>query len=165
MMDLHALLLSARGRIGRKAFWIGVMWLFLAAFVLSLPIGLWGTWAEKSMPAQEVEQRLGLMKLALNVALFYPSLCLNTKRLHDHGRSGWWQLLPAAFITPAMAISALAGGPEALSAKPGLALLVLLSAVFGLGSWLGMFVYLGFAKGADAENRYGKPGHGEGRRE
>uniref|UniRef100_A0A9E8CPK2 DUF805 domain-containing protein n=1 Tax=Bosea sp. NBC_00436 TaxID=2969620 RepID=A0A9E8CPK2_9HYPH len=27
------------------------------------------------------------------IAIFFPSLAVSTRRLHDIGRSGWWQLL------------------------------------------------------------------------
>lgn len=34
----------------------------------------------------------------LNLALFLPSLAVGARRLHDVGRSGWWQLLAFTVI-------------------------------------------------------------------
>lgn len=36
---------------------------------------------------------LGLVALIYSLALLVPSLSVGARRLHDTGRSGWWQLL------------------------------------------------------------------------
>jgi uncharacterized membrane protein YhaH (DUF805 family) len=46
---------------------------------------------------QQVLQQLGgaglAVSLLISLALLVPSLAIGTRRLHDIGKSGWWQLL------------------------------------------------------------------------
>lgn len=62
------------GRARRTEFWMYMLIYFVINFVLTL---------------------LGLDTIALIVALalVVPSLSIGARRLHDTGRSGWWQLL------------------------------------------------------------------------
>lgn len=36
---------------------------------------------------------IDILGIIVSLALFIPSLALGTRRLHDTGKSGWWQLL------------------------------------------------------------------------
>ncbi|WGM40621.1 DUF805 domain-containing protein [Caulobacter sp. NIBR1757] len=72
-MSLGNLLFSPFGRIGRSQFWGA--WLGLVAF------GAVFGW-------------IPLVGPAVAVVAFYVMVCLFSKRLHDMGRSGWWQLVP-----------------------------------------------------------------------
>ena len=61
------------GRAGRPEFW----WFFLFQLLLMMAVST-------------VSERLtGLV----NIALLLPSLAVGARRLHDIGKSGWWQLL------------------------------------------------------------------------
>ena len=51
--------------------------------------------------AEVIDQVLGTQPLLnglLNLALLVPSLAVGARRLHDVGRSGWWQLLMLTVI-------------------------------------------------------------------
>ena len=61
------------GRATRSEFWWFVLFIILASMVLSVVSGILS----------------GLFSLATIV----PSLAVGARRLHDIGRSGWWQLL------------------------------------------------------------------------
>ncbi|MDK9706726.1 MAG: DUF805 domain-containing protein [Desulforhopalus sp.] len=61
------------GRASRPEFW----WWVLFAFLLS-----WG--------GQRINQSLGSI---LSLITLLPSLAVAARRLHDIGRSGWWQLV------------------------------------------------------------------------
>lgn len=61
------------GRAPRAEFW----WFFLFQFLLSVAAGI-------------LSEKFGSL---VNLALLLPALAVGTRRLHDIGRTGWWQLL------------------------------------------------------------------------
>ena len=72
------------GRARRKEFWF----FMLVSFILGIIV-------------QIIDAILGTDKIlngVLNLALFLPSLAVGARRLHDTGRSGWWQLLVLTII-------------------------------------------------------------------
>ena len=69
------------GRASRSEFW----WFFLFAIILSLGVAL----VEVAMFG--VEARI-LSDLVL-LAIILPVFASGSRRLHDVGKSGWWQLL------------------------------------------------------------------------
>ena len=70
-MDWKTLFLSPEGRIGRQAFWIG--WLVV-------------------MGASTVLNVIPVVGHVLMLGVIYASVCIHTKRLHDMGQTGWWQV-------------------------------------------------------------------------
>lgn len=66
------------GRERRKAFWMFILFYWIIAIVLGVVSGFLGTQALSSI--------FGLVMLV-------PSLSVTARRLHDTGRSGWWQLI------------------------------------------------------------------------
>ena len=143
-MDWKSLFFSAEGRIGRQAFWIG--WLML-------------------LGAHVVAGWIPLLGQVIGLIAIFAWVCLCTKRLHDMGRSGWWQLVPIV-LGPVLIIgSAMSIGIGAIlgeitntdwAALPGVGgLLVSLAiAVFAV---VGFTLWLGIAEGQAGENRYGEP--------
>lgn len=69
-----------KGRAGRPEYW----W-----FVLFGSLLVWG--------AQLID-RSGKLSSLINLAVLLPSVAAATRRLHDTGRSGWWQLLSLTVI-------------------------------------------------------------------
>ena len=72
------------GRARRKEFWF----FMLVSIILGIIV-------------QIIDAILGTDKIlngVLNLALFLPSLAVGARRLHDTGRSGWWQLLVLTII-------------------------------------------------------------------
>ena len=61
------------GRASRPEFW----WFFLFQVLASLAASMVGDWLN------------GVVVLALSL----PGLAVGTRRLHDIGRTGWWQLI------------------------------------------------------------------------
>jgi uncharacterized membrane protein YhaH (DUF805 family) len=61
------------GRASRSEFW----WFFLFQIMISVA-------------ASTISQQLGSL---VNLALLLPALAVGARRLHDIGKSGWWQLL------------------------------------------------------------------------
>ena len=71
------------GRAMRSEFW----WFTLFSFVTSLVLGI-------------VDSVLGiaLLQNIFGLAVLIPSLAVGARRLHDIGRSGWWQLIALTII-------------------------------------------------------------------
>lgn len=145
-MDWKSLFFSAGGRIGRQAFWIG--WLVL------LGVQVLAGW----IPV--VGHALGLIAL-------FAWVCLCTKRLHDMGRSGWWQA-PAIALGPVLvvgsalwigfgaAVAALTGGEPELAALAGVGVL-LVSVAVAFILVIAFTLWVGITEGQIGENRYGEP--------
>lgn len=71
------------GRAHRTEFWMFVLWsavVSLALTVLDLALGLYGDYG-------------GPISGVYSLAILIPSLAVGSRRLHDIGRSGWWQLI------------------------------------------------------------------------
>lgn len=66
------------GRARRSEFW----WVQLAQFLAGIVVGIIDL-------ALDTE----ILGVVLTLALFIPLLAVGARRLHDTGRSGWWQLL------------------------------------------------------------------------
>ena len=66
------------GRARRKEFWMFVLFYFIVSIVLGIVDSIIGF------------QLLGLL---FSLGSLIPSLAIGARRLHDTGRSGWWQLL------------------------------------------------------------------------
>ena len=68
-----------KGRDNRPEFW----WFALASFVVSLILSV---------------LTLDALGNLWSLAMFLPSIGAATRRLHDTGRSGWWQLIGLTII-------------------------------------------------------------------
>lgn len=66
------------GRASRSEFW----WFFLFQLLVSIAASMLGD----------------VVNGLVNLALLLPALAVGTRRLHDIGRSGWWQLIMLTVI-------------------------------------------------------------------
>ena len=73
------------GRAGRAEYWH----FFFSNLVIFLLLGL----LDASLGTFNTELGVGLLSGIYMVAVFVPSLATSARRLHDTGRSGWWQLV------------------------------------------------------------------------
>jgi len=82
-MDWKFLFGTFDGRIDRQNFWIGQVVLVAASVVAHLvAMAIVGT--------GDVGKLIGAL---ITLALVYPYLVVDVKRLHDRGKTGWWILL------------------------------------------------------------------------
>lgn len=145
-MDWKSLFFTAEGRIGRQAFWIG--WLML------LGVHVVAGW-------------IPLIGQLLSLAAIFAWVCLCTKRLHDMGRSGWWQVLPIVLgpvlvLGSAMSIGVgailgeITNGDLGWAAAAGVGGLFI-SLAIAVVVVIAFTLWVGIAEGQAGENRYGEP--------
>lgn len=67
-----------QGRASREEYWMFFLVNMVVTFVVGILDAMWG------------KQLLSLVYMAL---IFFPSLAVGIRRLHDTDRSGWWQLI------------------------------------------------------------------------
>jgi uncharacterized membrane protein YhaH (DUF805 family) len=83
------LLFSFQGRIRRTAFWVSVIIMGIVYMLLTLPLG--------ALITPKGEFNLTPLSLiywgALFIVFSWMSFAIGAKRLHDIGKSGWWQLI------------------------------------------------------------------------
>ena len=72
------------GRSNRGEFW----WFYLASLLISFVLGILDV-----ALFGEVGQTYGVLGNIWGLAALIPSIALGARRLHDIGRTGWWQLL------------------------------------------------------------------------
>ena len=66
------------GRARRKQFWMYILFYMAIYIVVSIIAGAIG---------------LGFIAMLYSLGLLVPSIAITARRLHDTGRSGWWQLI------------------------------------------------------------------------
>lgn len=69
------------GRLTRKPFWMFVLISWIISFGISMIEGIMGL------------GDLAVLSILYSLILLIPNIAITTRRLHDTGRSGWWQLL------------------------------------------------------------------------
>ena len=78
-----------KDRTSRAGYWWFVLFqLILGALATVIDVALFGARVEDIGPAS------GLVTLAI----FIPAITAGTRRLHDTGRTGWWQLIAFTVI-------------------------------------------------------------------
>jgi uncharacterized membrane protein YhaH (DUF805 family) len=99
-MDWKYLLTSFEGRINRKPFWLSLLALVIAQWVLFIILGMvLGTSMMSMDPAADpaavsAAAMKAMIPMWIVVLVFlYPSLAIYAKRWHDRGKSGWWTLI------------------------------------------------------------------------
>lgn len=78
-----------KGRASRSEFWYACLLMGIFGFIAAIldTIYLIGSQGEISP--------IGLI---INLAILLPSISITTRRLHDIGKSGWWQLIMFTLI-------------------------------------------------------------------
>ena len=77
--------INFEGRARRKEYWMFIIFTLIFSVALSIIDGIIGL------------APVGLSAL-FQITIFVPSIAIGARRLHDVGKSGWWQLLYFALI-------------------------------------------------------------------
>jgi uncharacterized membrane protein YhaH (DUF805 family) len=123
------------GRARRKEYWL---FMLLLVLVFAAVYGVEGI-----LELRQAIGPYGLLTTLYQLAILLPMLAVGARRLHDTGRSGWWQLI--------------AFGPLLLSSGLPLAGLERPALVLSLIALIGLVVLLVLAalEGRPGANRYG----------
>lgn len=87
-----------QGRSQRSEYWYFILFYLLILVALLFADVLLGTYS----PTQEV----GLFSTLFWLAMLLPTIAVTARRLHDTGRSGWWQLIAFVPVLGALALIA-----------------------------------------------------------
>ena len=79
-----------KGRARRKEFWMFTLFYIIFSIALAILDELLGTTV--SLDRQDIFT-LGWFETIYYLATFVPALAVSFRRLHDIGKSGWWNLL------------------------------------------------------------------------
>jgi uncharacterized membrane protein YhaH (DUF805 family) len=110
VMDYRLLFLDFHGRIARKWYWYATLIAALVSFVLNFLTGLFQQWETTTVTvvrdgrevseavmatplSNPVNLSLFVVQLLFGLAFLYATFAIQTKRLHDRGKSGWWNLI------------------------------------------------------------------------
>lgn len=75
------------GRARRTEYWMFQLFNIIALIVLEVVMGIFTAISPK------IGMLFGVLVVIYALGLIVPSLAVATRRLHDTGRSGWWQLI------------------------------------------------------------------------
>lgn len=150
-MDFKYLFTSFNGRIGRQQFWLGILVLIIVSFVL---IAVLGFTIGLFLP-------ISLVSLIGTIIIFYPSLALSMKRLHDRnkGANPWaYVFFGPGLVVHLMQITGIGFttsvifGEEVVMHSNGLVTMLTL-----VGSAIGLWalVEFGILKGTNGDNKFG----------
>ena len=129
-----------KGRAQRAEFWWWVLFTFLGNFALTL--------VDAAMASAGVP--LAILSSLFSLGTLVPNLSVAARRLHDIGRSGWWQLIPygVAFLSVILVLALGSAGEGAATFG------VLLGVVATLAASIVLLVW--YARDSDrGTNRFG----------
>ena len=75
------------GRSRRKEFW---MFTLIQSLIM---IAFFAAVAVSAMQSRRLALALDLLVILYSLAAIIPNLAVSVRRLHDHGKSGWWLLI------------------------------------------------------------------------
>lgn len=153
-----------KGRARRKEYWSWMLFVALLAIVVSLILSV--------VVISSPESTLGATALLYVFALvvFFPSLSVTFRRLHDIGRSGWWY---GGYYLVSLAVGVFAGlfsvasiatsvnDSDSIASMLGGGIVML---VYGLAAFVYSIVLLvwSFTEGTRGPNKYGDDPKREG---
>lgn len=146
---------SMNGRIGRQAWWIGVIVLIVVAIVLNFILGMF---MGGGMPTVEqimdpafmagYAKKAGWQSLIVGLLTAYPYINLSVKRRHDRNNNGYDAMGLIAFSLVWSLLQALGLFTAMTGIGTVISIVFLIYAIY-------LLVQLGFLKGTAGANSYG----------
>ena len=94
-MDIQTILLSFKGRIGRRTYWLSIVLVIAAVHLITFPpiliVGFIVGTESKEIPDSILIA--GFAAHLIGLAGLWPTLAVGSKRLHDRNKRGWWLLV------------------------------------------------------------------------
>ena len=143
-----------RGRARRPEFWWFVLFLFIGNTLCSfLDAALFGGASTVSVPGgTDVEG--GPIGLVFSLVTLLPTIAVTARRLHDVGRSGWWQVAPylgiVLIVFGGVGLMLLEDTPNVTDGS----IVFLLGALLSVGLAIALLVFL-VKRGDPGPNRFG----------
>ena len=75
------------GRSSRSAYWFWALWSVIVVFFIEI-----------LRSGSEEPGIVDIIDLVWSLAILVPSFAISARRLHDVGRSGWWQLIVLTIV-------------------------------------------------------------------
>jgi uncharacterized membrane protein YhaH (DUF805 family) len=148
-------LFSPYGRMSRKTYWLNwiLPYIGVSIVVTLLDFAIFPIDPVSGQPPPVFQTITGLI-------LLWPSLATTTKRLHDRGMTGWWQLAPAIAIVPLAGAAywyytAKMTGADPVTGSPVVMIMILVLSLIALAVTLYLVVHTLFLRGQTGDNRYG----------
>jgi uncharacterized membrane protein YhaH (DUF805 family) len=127
------------GRLPRRPYWFAI----LSLIILSLGA---------RMLTRQLDPSLGgPLYAVVEAGVAWIGICTFARRLHDLGRSGWWQV-PAFVLTVAGFYLAQPALATTLRLSPTVQALCVM---VGMAAYFGFIIALGIVRGMTADNRFG----------
>lgn len=147
---LSRLFVDLNGRISRRSYWLGIGIVSCAnlAIITTLSYAAGLTLDDYLYGAQSII----VVHLVALTLLFWPSMAVTIKRLHDRNTSGWWGALLHVFGVFVF-MQAYFRKPFMVDVQPDLLNIVPTLVFLVLAAWL--IVELMFLPGTSGENRFG----------
>ena len=145
------------GRINRQKWWICVIILAVAGFILNWILGMVmgnGSMSLEQLMDPATMQKLGWQGLIVGIILAYPYIALTIKRRHDRGNNGYDAvgLIVLGLVYNLLQALGIVGGMGNMTGGFGLGAIV--SLIF-LVYAIYILVQVGFLKGTAGPNSYG----------
>ena len=152
-------LFSPFGRVSRQTYWLN--WI-VPYFVASIVVALLDTalWPESPITHRPPPY----LRMIFSLVVIWPSLAVATKRLHDRGMTGWWNLvhLVGFFVIATVSYwyyTTVASGVEPTAAFEALSQPIKIGSILVTAAYLVISLYLLvnilFLRGQTGDNRYG----------
>ena len=160
-------LMSPYGRVSRASYWLSWLLPYIGVSIVVVVVDnlLW--------PPDPLTHRApAIFRSILSLLAFWPSIALSTKRLHDRGMTGWWNLasLGILFVVAGAAYwyyrTKMTGGDPAFVALPVATQVIVAVCAFALVA-VSLYVTINvlFLRGQNGDNKYGADPLGEGQAE